>query len=117
MEKPTDEQINKRIAEFMDVIYFEDSKMLDAGRVGSSIDPSAYYLRDPYTKSMDALIPVVGKIMLKEKDHGWVDFEFTPKTWEGDMIYIVYSYDKKINVCEKSPSRALALAIYKVLEE
>lgn len=95
----TDEEINRTIAEFMD--WSERSIEL--------ISKGDFHLvdwQDPFTESLDALVPVVEKINLnfqlnrfKNKDYRAILFSNNGEK---------YSYDE-------SPSRALALAICEVI--
>lgn len=102
MREPSDEEINKTIAEFMEVV-FEDN---------NGVIPSinGFKMIVDYTKSIDALIPVVGKLPIHEFSlwknvNGW----WTEFNVENGVGIINGQLDK-------SPSRALALAIYHVIK-
>lgn len=101
MSEPSDEQINKRIAEFMghpDECFCYPCPSCGMG--DNLVD---------FTKSLDALIPVVEKlgwgVELWHRSHGK---NCDRNTW-------VACYKKEHE--DKSPARALAMAIFSVLEE
>ena len=98
MTSVSDEDINKRIAEFMG-----DDRLIPVNIGELNEEQVKHYLK--YVHSFDSLIPVLRK-MLKEKI---IIFWF-------DLPGV---FERIINVIklDKSPSRVLALAIYEVLEE
>ena len=93
----SDEEINKIIAEYMGAEINGSHLVLLEEIEGSTEKADAWY--DLYTESLDSLVPVVEKI------DTYISLSFSVGLWraKGDGIDEVY-YDK-------SPARALALAV------
>lgn len=66
----TNYEINDIIAKYMGESICPQTKMLRNGRVGTSFDPSAYYLTEPYTECLNVLRSVVEKL---NKELPWFD--------------------------------------------
>ena len=124
MKEPTDGQINRKIAEFMGndlIVLYLDNKGTPALTVDTINYAREYILHGGhptmYTESLDVLIPVVEKLR-----------EDLNKYWEGfgvdsNGLYVmaivngIYIGDPdEIIARHKSPSQALARAIYEVIK-
>ena len=102
MTNPTDEQINKRIAEFM------GRELVKRGSYWFLVNQvESTELDYVYTISLDALVPVVEKLNRKIL----ADYDECGKDW------CFRFYKPSTYGANKSPARALAEAIYYVLEE
>lgn len=121
----SDDVINKGIAEFMGAVWCENivdqcqSLTFDTDNLNYNyycshlpITRHSYRFIPRYTESLDALVPVVEKLY---KDSQYeLDISFGQgcrSRWRVD-----YNNFGCMKVFDKSPSRALALVIYKVLE-
>ena len=96
----SDEEINKTIAEFME---YSDKTL-------KHIESGEYHLvdwHDPFTESLDALVPVVEKLGKPIS----LNYETSQCEWFVSDLRIGYLSNKK------SPAKALALACYKVIKE
>jgi len=80
------EEANKIIAEFMGhELYCSEGVLMgiNGGRVGTSVDPSAFYVLPIYSKSLDALVPVWKKLNLELMlDFILTHGKMTVNTWE-----------------------------------
>ena len=113
MREVSDEDINRRIAEFMKWVkpkgfnqYYELPKDFVLDKNPNTI-PSQYGRGIP-TKSLDSLIPVVEKL----GSDIYLQYFIRVKKWSA---WYVDTGRKEIE--DKSPSRALSLAIFNVLGE
>ena len=93
MNNPSDEEINKTLAEFMDTraIPFYD------GCDGTEL------IIDDYTNSLDALVPIVEKVYTLVGNREMLEV----------FTFVIF----KAFLNKESPSKALALACYKVVKE
>jgi len=111
MSEPSDEQVNKKIAEFMgglycvncggvwETTYFETGKT-DCGNC-------IYGEQRLYTRSLDASALIVEKI-------GWqflLCYDEYTKEWD-----VGFRGHSKYNFYNKSPSQALARAIFEIIK-
>ena len=96
MTQPTDLQINTRIAEYM-------------GTREIQMYPVSEFCPD-YTESFDALIPVVEKLGLDDSV-----FSYNKRKGNWLVAIVNHSTNFQINHVDKSPARALSLAIYEVI--
>lgn len=102
-----DKEINREIAEFMES---KESKLLRISHPSSLCREIRFR---SYTKSLDALVPVVEKLKYDPQFIYCVPEElWTCTLWHIFTKEIVKGYGK-----EKTMSRALALAIYEVIKE
>lgn len=104
MSEPTDEQINKAIAEYMGTVEIEIYEQLHPNYLEREVFPL-------YTESLDRLVPVVEKLGLN------MNLSFQPskkkyrsRVWEYNKskIYLQKSPPPQ----NESPSQALARACY-----
>lgn len=75
-EEMTPQEADKICAEFMNEKISECGTHILDGRVSTRVDPSAYYMKLLYSKSLDALVPVWEKlnpyrITYKKSIDGW----------------------------------------------
>ena len=115
MSKITDEEINKTIAEFMELgngIEF-DPKFGYLVRYNN--DGSFTMIKRAYTVSLDALVPVVERL---NKSHT-ISISFLQGEHEvfTDTLEINNQLVTAKKYYDKSPSRALALACYHAIKE
>lgn len=101
-----DEEINKTIAEFMG--FSMDHKIRDSYMPCNPMQPFDVELSPDYTTSLDALVPVVEK--LNSLSYFWYKPDSNDPYWEADISGC------ELNHIDKSPARALALAIYEVIK-
>jgi len=110
MKTPSDDEINARIADFMGW-----SKNHASSKYIYHAFDFSYVIKNEPTESLDALVPVVEKLdnrvsLVKSvSDHGWAANVY-------NIFKKGYPQEYMLTLQDKSPSRALALAIYKVLE-
>ncbi len=120
MNNVIDEMINKKIAEFLGFKTREHSEGYSYEVFDEFLSCWVHGLM--YTTSLDALVPVVEKLM---KDRiAACGYSKSMDTTRNDLIeYIPFiewvgkDSEYLVNQRKESPARALALAIYKVLED
>ena len=106
MKEPTDEEINKTLAEFK----YPNSKI---EVFKSIIKVDGLTISNLYTESLDALVPVVERLFTNYK-HEFISY-CKKGLWEVDFHFRGMDCIKTFK--NKSPSRALALACYYVIKE
>ena len=106
-----EQEANKVIAEYMGETLQGDYRV--SGRVGTSIDPSAVYLSEPYYKSLDALVPVWER--LEDMTGSGHDSYF--KRWsDGDWLFD-FGETEKAHSFSASLQQAACIATAKAIKE
>lgn len=112
LDEPNDEDINKRIAEFMGWKPWKEN-------VNYLVDPNHDFYRSlsknmPYCKSLDSLIPVIKK---RSKEM-WFKIEIEHQANGNVEACLYFSCDDifKKAIDKKASSRALAKALFALLE-
>jgi len=111
----TEEEIDEIIAEYMETEVWDDVIIIRGGIV--SVEHKLY------TKSLDALIPVVEKLNKKEQVIFAIECDYDtlafPDIWHSEYWVEGYgvTHDYRGNESKKSPSLALATACAKVIKD
>lgn len=119
MSEPSDEMVNARIAEFDGwKKYGVHGWAKDQGHYSPGDWKALEYEEEPpdYTTSLDALVAPIEKLWDEHKYLCMYQFKQTLWYAEVRVKDTIYPDDKNWFE-DKSPARALALAVYKVLEE
>jgi len=117
MREPSDDEINKTIAEFMGYHlvddpdwYIDNPSKLPYHAINDEID----YI-NKYTFSLDALIAPVEKLCIGKDLHFMIENIPATELW---IVFEVNGTDERGTYHRyKSPARALSLAVYKVIKE
>jgi len=101
--EPSNDEINKAIAEFMGYTNIREGNLVMLGDAGDMLG----LILVNYTESLDALIPVV------EKQNNPITLTYDPENnlWVTMDLRIGWLAENK------SPSRALAMACYQLIKE
>ena len=120
---PRDDEINRTIAEYMGLSPGRiSSKIMDMSK---PLEGLSWFLT-PYTQSLDACILVIEKLLKEKPGSIWLNFSTASMSLADITIYNMVPKheqpeeewgDNTWDVKDKSPSRALSLAIYHVIKE